>query len=143
MRKPIKRKEPDYKFDIAMLIDDNELDNFINQKIIESSFFAKNIYVNTSGNSALEFLKNLQVNTELIDKLIPDVIFIDINMPLMDGFQFIDEYQKLSKAIKNKSRLVILTSSISMYDKNLASKYGEKVLFINKPLNEDSLALIK
>ena len=79
MRKPIKRKEPDYRFDIAMLIDDNELDNFINQKIIESSFFAKNIYVNTSGNSALEFLKNLQVNTELIDKLIPDVIFIDIN----------------------------------------------------------------
>lgn len=57
MKKPIKRKKPSYKYHTVMLIDDNELDNFINQKIIESNFFAENIYVNTSGISALEFLK--------------------------------------------------------------------------------------
>ncbi|HXU25617.1 MAG TPA: response regulator [Bacteroidia bacterium] len=139
MKKPIKKKKPAYKYHTVMLIDDNELDNFINQKIIESNLFAENIYVNTSGVSALEFLKNILVTKDLADNLIPNVIFIDINMPLMDGFQFVEEYLKLSDNIKTKSKLVILTSSISTDDKNMAAKYGSEILFINKPLNEKSL----
>ncbi|HKC67478.1 MAG TPA: response regulator [Bacteroidia bacterium] len=139
MKKPIKRKKPTYKYHTIMLIDDNELDNFINQKIIESNLFAENIYVNTSGISALEFLKNILATKDLANNLTPDVIFIDINMPLMDGFQFVDEYMKLSKSIKHKSKLVILTSSISSDDKEMAAKYGNNVLFVNKPLNEKVL----
>jgi CheY-like chemotaxis protein len=142
MRKPIKRKKPVYKYHTAMLIDDNELDNFINQKIIESSLFAEKVYVNTGGASALEFLKNLLVTEDLLNVLIPDIIFIDINMPLMDGFQFIDEYIKLPESLKNKTKLVILTTSINPQDRNMASRYGNKVNFINKPLNEESLANI-
>lgn len=142
MKKPIKRKKPVYKYHTIMLIDDNELDNFINQKIIESNFFAENIYVNTSGVSALEFLKNILAAKSLANNLIPDVIFIDINMPLMDGFQFVEEYLKLAESIKHKSKLVILTSSLSSDDKNRAAKLGDEILFINKPLNEESLALI-
>jgi len=142
MKKPINRKKPTYKYHTIMLIDDNELDNFINQKIIEGNFFAENIYVNTSGISALEFLKNILATKSLTDNLIPNVIFIDINMPLMDGFQFVEEYLKLSKNIKNKSKLVILTSSLSAEDKNRALMLGDKIIFINKPLNEESLNLI-
>jgi CheY-like chemotaxis protein len=142
MKKPIKQKKPVYKYNTVMLIDDNELDNFINHKIIEGSFFAENIYVNTSGVSALEFLKNILITKTPINTLIPDVIFIDINMPLMDGFQFMDEYFKLSKKMKQKSKLVILTSSISTQDKNIASKYGNEVIFLNKPLHEESLAIL-
>ena len=142
MKKPIKRKKPAYKHQTIMLIDDNELDNFINQKIIEGSFFAENIYVNTSGISALEFLKNILATKSLTDNLIPNVIFIDINMPLMDGFQFVEEYLRLSKNIKNKSKLVILTSSLSAEDKNRAAELGNEIMFINKPLNEESLNLI-
>jgi len=125
-----------------MLIDDNELDNFINQKIIESTFFADNIYVNTSGISALEFLKNILTTKNLTENLIPNVIFIDINMPLMDGFQFIEEYLKLAKTIKNKPKLVILTSSLNAEDKNKASMLGGEIMFINKPLNDESLSSI-
>lgn len=139
MKKPIKRKKPSYKYHTVMLIDDNELDNFINQKIIESNFFAENIYVNTSGISALEFLKNILATKEMANNLTPDVIFIDINMPLMDGFQFVEEYLKLAKTLKIKSKLVILTSSISSADKEMATKYGSDILFINKPLNEKAL----
>jgi CheY-like chemotaxis protein len=142
MKKPINRKKPAYKYHTIMLIDDNELDNFINQKIIESNFFADNIYVNTSGISALEFLKNILTTKNLTENLIPNVIFIDINMPLMDGFQFIEEYLKLAKTIKNKSKLVILTSSLSAEDKNKASMFGDEIIFINKPLNEESLSSI-
>jgi CheY-like chemotaxis protein len=142
MRKPIKRKKPTYKYQTVMLVDDNELDNFINQKIIEGCHFAENIYVNTSGVSALEFLRNILVTKKLTSVLMPNVIFIDINMPLMDGFQFIEEHLKLTNAGKNKSKLVILTSSLSAEDKNKAAKFGNEVIFINKPLTEESLSLI-
>jgi CheY-like chemotaxis protein len=142
MKKPIKKKKPAYKYHTVMLIDDNELDNFINQKIIESNFFGENIYVNTSGISALEFLKNVLATKNLTDDLLPNVIFIDINMPLMDGFQFVEEYLKLWKNIKNKAKLVILTSSLSADDKNRAAKLGKDILFINKPLNEESLETV-
>jgi CheY-like chemotaxis protein len=142
MKKPINRKKPAYKYHTIMLIDDNELDNFINQKIIESTFFADNIYVNTSGISALEFLKNILTTKNLTENLIPNVIFIDINMPLMDGFQFIEEYLKLAKTIKNKPKLVILTSSLNAEDKNKASMLGGEIMFINKPLNDESLSSI-
>ena len=142
MRRPIKRKVLTYKYKIVMLVDDTELDNFINQKIIESSFFAEKIYTNTSGQSALEFLKNLAVNKKLVQALIPDLIFLDINMPLMDGFQFMDEYCKLQKEIRGKTKIVILTTSISDRDKEMATKYGEAISFINKPLNEASLSKI-
>jgi CheY-like chemotaxis protein len=139
MKKPINRKEPSYKYQSVMLVDDNELDNFINQKVIESCFFSKTIYVNTNGISALEFFKNIMTAEKSLKSIIPRVIFIDINMPLMDGFQFIDEFMKFPQNIKDRTNLVILTSSISPRDKEIVSRYGDKVSFINKPLNEESL----
>jgi CheY-like chemotaxis protein len=142
MKRPISRKEPIYKYHRAMLVDDNEMDNFINQKIIESSLFAKNIYISTNGISALEFLKNILATENLAEEIMPNVIFIDINMPLMDGFQFIDEFLKLPEKIKKKTKLVILTTSINNDDKGRALKYGNKVTFISKPLNEESLSTI-
>jgi CheY-like chemotaxis protein len=142
MKKPIKRKEPIYKYQRAMLIDDNEMDNFINQKILEGVFFAKTIYVNTNGLSALEFLKNINSTKDLTENIMPEVIFIDINMPLMDGFQFTDELIKLTKGMKTKPKLVILTTSINVEDKNRAAKYGTKIKFISKPLTEENLISI-
>ena len=79
MRKTFKDKKPKFKYKIVMLIDDCELDNFINQKTIEANFFAEKIYLNTSALSAFELLKNLNLNTSLADELMPQVIFIDIN----------------------------------------------------------------
>jgi len=142
MKKPIKKREPVYKYQRAMLIDDNEMDNFINQKIIEGSFFAKNIYINTNGLSALEFLKNIHATKGIAEDIMPEIIFIDINMPLMDGFQFTDEFIKLTKGTKYKPKLVILSTSISIEDKIRTSKYSTKIEFISKPLTEEALTSI-
>ena len=142
MRKSIKTKKQAFRFPTVMLIDDNELDNFINQKVIEMNNFSEKVYVNSSGLSALEFLKNLCVNKVLIDEASPSVIFVDINMPFMDGFQFLEQYYKLPAELSEKCKVVILTSSFNPADKETSLKISKDILFLNKPLTEDSLATI-
>jgi CheY-like chemotaxis protein len=139
-----KRSKPAYKYATVMLIDDSEIDNFINQKVIESNYFAEKIYVNTGGISALEFLKNLVVTEQLVSKLVPQVIFIDLNMPLMDGFQFIHQFLKLPEVITRNARLIILTSSFNPDDREKAQalSISKNVTFLNKPLTDAGLASI-
>ena len=132
-------KKPKTKHKTAMLIDDNEIDNFINQKMIEGTNFAERIYVNTSGKSALEFLVNLQRDKNLDKDLIPDIIFLDINMPLMDGFQFLKEFEKLGEPIIRKSKIVMLTTSINPEDRIFSDKNKYILKFISKPLNQSYL----
>lgn len=129
-------KKPKTKYKTAMLIDDNEIDNFINQKMIESTNFAERIYVNTNGKSALEFMENLKKNKELDEDLIPEIIFLDLNMPIMDGFQFLQEFEKLGKPITGKPRIVILTTSINPADRIFLTKNKYVLKFINKPLTQ-------
>lgn len=130
------------KYSAAMLIDDSEIDNFINQKVLESNFFAEMIYVNTGGVSALEFLRNLTINEELAPQLLPQVIFVDLNMPQMDGFQFISLFMDLPDKFRSRCRLVILTSSVNPEDQDKARTLYNEILFLNKPLTAQSLALI-
>lgn len=136
----MKRKDPKYSFDHVMLLDDDELANFINQKVMESCHFSQNIYVNTSAKSALEFLNNLLALGDSTKNLLPQVIFIDLNMPLMDGFQFIQSLLKnQTKGIKD-IKLVILTSSVHEMDRAKAKELADNIIFLNKPLTIEMLS---
>lgn len=135
----MKRKEPNYKYNYTMLLDDNELDNFINQKIIEASNFSNKVYINTGSKSALEFLNNLEVSSTSSVDIFPEVIFIDINMPMIDGFQFIEIFKNTFPKRFNKIKIVILTSSISPVDRDKAQKISKNVVFFNKPLSPEAL----
>ena len=126
------------KYRSVMLIDDNEIDNLINQKMIEAASITENIYVHTGAKSAIEFLRNME-RLDLADKVLPDVIFLDIDMPLMDGFQFLDEFERLTTATKNKCKIVMLTSSINPQDFNRSKKYVNVKLYLNKPLTHESI----
>ena len=126
------------KYRTVMLIDDNEIDNLINQKIIEAAAVTENIYTHTGAKSAIEFLKNME-KLEMADQVLPDVIFLDIDMPLMDGFQFLDEFEKLTNIAKKKCKIVMLTSSINPQDFNRSKKYENVRLYLNKPLSHDSI----
>lgn len=139
----LKIKEPKCKYNHVMIIDDNELDNFINSKIIESSRFSKNIYVNTNGKSALEFLSNLIKSTgEMFQTLCPEVIFIDLNMPILDGFQLLEQLKKMDNKWLNKSKLVVLTSSAHPDDNKKTKSINKEVIYLNKPLTGDMLNAI-
>lgn len=139
----MKLKEPKYKYKQVMIIDDNELDNFINSKIIESSLFSKKIYTSTNGKSALEFLTNL-INTlgDEFANICPDVVFIDLNMPLLDGFQFLEHLKKLNNKHLNKSKFVVLTSSAHPDDSKKSKSINKDVLYFNKPLTAEMLKSI-
>lgn len=135
----MKRNDPSFKYNYVMLLDDNELDNFINQKTIEANHFSNKIYVNTSSKSALEFLNNLEISSIDKSNIFPEVIFIDINMPMIDGFQFIDKFKETFPDRFKTIKMVILTSSISLIDKEKSSKISKNIIFLNKPLTKDAL----
>ena len=127
------------KYYAVMLIDDNEIDNLINQKMIEAADISEHIYTHTGARSAIEFLKNLEKIDKETKDVLPDVIFLDIDMPLMDGFQFLDEFNKLGDDTRKKCKIVMLTSSINPQDVNKSKKYTYVKKYINKPLTQENL----
>lgn len=127
-----------------MLVDDNEIDNLINQKMIEASGIAKHIYTHTGARSAIEFLRNMEkLDGSSTTNVLPELIFLDIDMPLMDGFQFLDEFGKMSDVTKEKCGVIMLTSSISPADVNRSKKYDYVRKYINKPLTLENLEKFK
>jgi CheY-like chemotaxis protein len=131
-------KQPKYNYKQVMLLDDSELDNFINEKMIEASHFSERIYVSTHGQSALEFLNNLSVAGEASCSIYPQLIFVDLNMPVIDGFQFIKNLKANPKNCP-EPKLVILTSSVSDDDRLRALEISPDIVFLHKPLTEDML----
>jgi CheY-like chemotaxis protein len=138
----MKKTDDDYKYNHVMLIDDMDLDNFINEKLIKANYFSKNIYLNTSAKSALEFLNNLTALGDRANSIYPQVIFIDINMPMVDGFQFIEAYKKTFEEQFPKTKLVVLTSSVFQYDRQKAQDISKEIIFLNKPLTKEVLERI-
>lgn len=131
----IDREAQVFKFEHVLLVDDNDIDNFINERMITTTGFAKNVVVKNSAQGALNYLHTVSEKSETP----PHVIFLDLNMPVMDGFAFLDEYEKFDEAIKNHCKIIVLSSSISAEDINRASTNRYVLKFINKPLSEKYL----
>ena len=119
------------RFKTCLLIDDNYIDNFVTRKILESGNFVEEIVVRQSPGDAIEALK--------IGAVVPDVIFLDIRMPMMSGFEFLEEYDKLSIANKENIKIYMLSSSLDPTDmkQSVLNKYISN--YIHKPITNKAL----
>ena len=125
--------------DLVMLIDDNDTDNFISKRIIEITEFAERVEVKNSGQHALEYLSE-HAND---DRQLPSLIFLDINMPVMDGFMFLYEFENLPATVRDKCRVIILSSSDNKRDIDKIINNKSVIQYITKPLTQNVLEEIK
>ncbi len=123
-----------------LLIDDSDIDNMVNRKMVEKSHFAENITVRKSARAGLEYLNDtLTTNPALL----PELIFLDIRMPDMDGFDFLAAFQYLDPVIRQHCKIAMLSSSIDADDYRRAIENPFVVKFVNKPLTVKALQEIK
>ena len=119
-------------FKKIMVIDDNEVDRFIAEYNIAADNLAEETVLMDSARSALVYLSGL---AQKPDEL-PDLIFLDIQMPEINGFGFLDAYNKLPEIIKLKAAIVMLSSSLNPddYDRAHTSEYVKRI--VTKPLDK-------
>jgi CheY-like chemotaxis protein len=121
----------DTGYKTCLLIDDNYIDNFVTRRILESSNFADNIIVQQSATDAIDAIREGLVK--------PDVIFLDLRMPLMNGFEFLQEYDKLVDHDKSGTKIFMLSSSLDPIDVKRSGQNKYITQFIHKPLTQKIL----
>ena len=115
------------------LIDDDKIYQFTARKMLEATGMAKNIQSFYDGSEALDFFSGEE--SKNIANL-PDVIFLDINMPIMNGWEFLDEYEKLSNSLPKKMLLYVVSSSVDDADIRRSKHYISVTDYIVKPISK-------
>jgi len=121
---------PQQKLNI-FLVDDDKIYQFTAKKTLESMGVGENISVYFDGQQAIQFIQNNLSEPENL----PDVIFLDINMPVMDGWQFVDEFRKLN--LPKKIRLYMVSSSVDEADVQRSRQYAVIEDYIMKPVGRN------
>jgi CheY-like chemotaxis protein len=131
------------KLNWVLLVDDNESDNFIHKRVIEKSGITDHIGIAENGQEALDFLSaRLAPGTKKDLDNRPELIFLDINMPVMNGWEFLEEYQKLAGQITSDQKIILLTSSKDPKDIRRAELALGKGCFQYKPLTLEMISEI-
>ncbi|MDN5202967.1 response regulator [Fulvivirgaceae bacterium BMA10] len=116
------------KVEKVMVIDDDQVFEFIIRKTFELGGLKSDLICKNKANEALSFLQNASKHE------FPDVIFLDMNMPLMDGFEFLDEYRQLGLNHEHKETIIAMLSfPPSRKDMERASSYYELFDFVERP----------
>lgn len=122
-------------FKKVMVIDDTLVDRYIAEKLVKRFAFAGEVMLIEFAQDALDYLSQRAENTGEL----PDVIFLDIKMPGMDGFGFLEKFEELSETVKNYCKIIMVSSSIDPVDIHRANENKYVIKFVNKPLNLDAL----
>ncbi|MCA6378837.1 MAG: response regulator [Cytophagales bacterium] len=116
---------------IIALVDDDSIFQFTATRLLESSKLAQNILHFENGAEALTFLREKALQKELL----PDYLFLDINMPFVDGWMFLEDFTTLKSSLAKDISIFMVSSSIDPRDLNRAKSFSEVTDFIIKPIS--------
>ncbi|WMJ75012.1 response regulator [Cytophagaceae bacterium ABcell3] len=119
--------------DSVLLVDDDNINNYLNARLIKKLRITDNVKISLNGAEALKYLSSENKGGNC-----PSLIFLDINMPVMNGFEFLDQFRK-EKLCASDPVIIMLTTSTNDKDVEIIKKDASVAGFINKPLTEDKL----
>ncbi|SNR17216.1 response regulator [Tenacibaculum jejuense] len=125
------------KINTVLLVDDDKATNFIHELIIKDNNYCDKIVTKYDGEEAIEFLETADASD------IPDIVFLDINMPKVDGWEFLKKYEDLPEHKRAQIVVVMLTTSLNIIDKERAISNDFISEFRNKPLTKEMLEDLK
>jgi CheY-like chemotaxis protein len=124
--------------ELIMCVDDDPITLMLFKKVVYKAAFAKEIIEATNGEEAIRLINSIS------DQAIqPQLIFLDLNMPVMGGWEFLDLFNNSSYYTSNKTKIVILTSTIDPEDINKSKTYPNVIEFLSKPITVETLDYLK
>ena len=126
------------KLPSVLLVDDDPTTNFLNRIVLEELRVADQVVEKDNGLTALEYVKSNCINDNASRAGCPDLILLDINMPVMDGFGFLEAFQQMPRVRKDNISVVMLTSSSNRKDMERAHQYNIAG-YLDKPLTEEKI----
>lgn len=121
---------------LVMLVDDSAIDNFVNKKVLSRYNFTAKVNEFSKVHDALNYLSEVEDDTEAE---IPSILFLDLEMPHINGFEFLDKFERLSSKMRNNISIVIITSSVNPADLERCGKHKSVLTYIHKPLMKINL----
>ena len=131
------------KLNSILLVDDDATTNFYNEYLIKSMKICDNVHVSANGKEALEYIRDSKTfsSSEIVgDENFCNLILLDINMPIMDGFEFLEKYNEQANHTSHNVIICMLTTSLHSKDRNRAEQHPLVSGFISKPLLEKYLS---
>jgi CheY-like chemotaxis protein len=126
----------------VLSIDDDDVTQILNNVYLESFGYCQIVMTAYNGIEALDIIRKFENGEESMENF-PDIIFLDLNMPVMDGWEFYDAFLNGFPSLIDKTKIFILSSSINPQDAERVKGEKHIVSFLSKPLNEDSLKKVK
>lgn len=123
------------KFTNVLLIEDDPITIMVCDRIIKMTGFAEQVQSKENGQEAIKYIKSIIED----ETTFPEIIFLDINMPVMNGWDFLQEFEALKSKIPALPRIFILSSTVDPEDYKRAEEFGTVAGFISKPLTQEHL----
>ena len=127
------------KLDLILLVDDDETTNHVNKRLLTKLNVAREIKVLYNGKEAIDYLSSACGSGKDPANTCPNLIFLDIKMPVMDGFAFLEAYEEADLGKDNQVIIMMLTSSASFYDLERIKTFKKVKSHISKALTENDI----
>ena len=130
--------------DSILCVDDDAITLMLCKMVIKKALFTNEIITATNGEEALNYIKTLkEVNTNGIQKKEPQLIFLDLNMPVMGGWEFLESFSSPEYSDYSHIKVIILSSTVDPNDLENSKKYPMVIDFLSKPISKEMLEYVK